>query len=323
VSSTTEQYSREYAAELDHLLNGAGEDALSGAYELGRKARADGLGILDVVAFHHDAALRVLKEKQGQIEPGHFLQSASSLLNEALSPFEMTFRAVDEANTALRRLNEVLEGEAKRIAHALHDQAASIVASATLQLDLAVGQLPAGAREQLALVRQQLDETGEQLRHLSHELRPTILDDLGLLAALGFLAEGFERRTRVRVHVRGTVRERFPAAVETALYRIVQEALNNAFAGASLNVVVSLERDEHSVQCVIADDGVGFNVAAVLGRRTKPGLGLLGMRERANAVGGICRIRSVRGEGTTIEVAVPIEAVVPLQAEEKGGPWSE
>ena len=321
--NTTEQYSREYAAELDHLLDGAGEDALSGAYELGRKARADGLGILDVIAFHHDATLRVLREKNGRVEPGAFLQSASSLLNEALSPFEMSFRAVDEANTALRRLNEVLEGEAKRIAHALHDQAASIVASATLQLDLAVDQMPAGAREQLAIVRQQLDETGEQLRHLSHELRPTILDDLGLEAALGFLAEGFERRTRVRVHVRGTVRERFPAAVETALYRIVQEALNNAFAGASLNVVVSLDRREHTLECVVADDGIGFNVAAVLGGRTKTGLGLLGMRERANAIGGACRIRSAPREGTTIEVTVPIEAALPLEAEEKGGPWSE
>ena len=321
--NNTEQYSREYAAELDHLLNGAGEEALSGAYEIGRKARADGLGILDVIAFHHEATLRVFREKKGHVEPGAFFQSASNLLNEALSSFEMSFRAVDEANTALRRLNEVLEGEAKRIAHALHDQAASIVASATLQLDLAVGQLPASAREQLALVREQLDETGEQLRHLSHELRPTILDDLGLQAALGFLAEGFERRTRVRVHVSGTVRERFPVAVETALYRIVQEALNNAFAGASLNVVVSLERQEHTLRCVIADDGVGFNVAAVLGGRIKPGLGLLGMRERANAVGGVCRIRSVRGEGTSIEITVPIEATVPLEAEEKGGPWSE
>jgi signal transduction histidine kinase len=86
-----------------------------------------------------------------------------------------------------------------------------------------------------------------------------------------------------------------------------------------LNVVVSLDRREHTLECAIADDGVGFNVAAVLGARTKPGLGLLGMRERANAVGAVCRIRSARGEGTTVEVTVPIEATVPVEAEEKGG----
>ena len=306
--NAAEQYSRDYATELDHLLNGAGEDALSGAYEIGRRARAEGLGILDVIAFHHAATLQLLLDNRGRLEPMTVVLQASSLLNEALSPFEMSFRAVDEANTALRRLNDVLEGEAKRIAHALHDQAASIVASATLQLDLVVGELPPDARDHLTLVRQQLDETGEQLRHLSHELRPTILDDLGLQAALGFLAEGFEKRTRVRVHVRGALRERFPAAVETAVYRIAQEALNNAFAGASLNVVISLERSEHTLRCIVADDGVGFDVASVLDGQSKRGLGLLGMRERANSVGGSCKIRSVRGEGTSVEVTVPIDA---------------
>jgi signal transduction histidine kinase len=308
-----QRYSSQYAVELDHLLNGAGEAALSGAYELGRRARADGLGILDVIAFHHEATLRLLLEKQGRIEAATVLQGASSLLNEALSPFEMSLRAVDEANTVLRRLNEILEGEAKRIAHALHDQAASIVASATLELDLAVGDLPTGARAPLVLVRQLLDETGEQLRHLSHELRPTILDDLGLRAALGFLAEGFERRTGVSVHVRGTLRERFPAPVETAVYRIVQEALNNAFAhaGESPTIMVSLDIEERGLRCVIADDGVGFDVGAALAGRMRRGLGLLGMRERANAVGGVCRIQSVRGQGTTIEVTVPVEAPHP------------
>jgi two-component system, NarL family, sensor histidine kinase UhpB len=305
-----EEYSLEYGAELDHVLKGAGEDALASVYELGRRARADGLGILDVIAFHHDATLRLLRSRHGEVDASAVIESGLRLLNEALSPFEMSFRAVDEANAALRRLNEVLEGEAKRIAHALHDQAASIVASAALELDMAVGDLPKEAREQLALVRSLLDETGEQLRHLSHELRPTILDDLGLEAALGFLAEGFERRTGVRVHVRGGVHERFPSAIETAVYRIVQEALNNAFAhgGDSLTVDVSLERHPYTVTCVVADDGSGFDVDAVMKERGKGGLGLLGMRERAHAVGGECRVRSTPGQGTTIEITVPVEA---------------
>ncbi|MEO8467771.1 MAG: ATP-binding protein [Gammaproteobacteria bacterium] len=293
------------------MLDGAGENALSRAYELGRKAHAEGLGILDVIAFHHDATLRLLRERQGRVEPVVVLEGAANLLNDALSSFEMSFRAVDEAKTALRRLNEILEGEAKRIAHALHDQAASIIASATLEMDMAIADMPKGTQERFAFVRQLLDETGEQLRHLSHELRPTILDDLGLGAALGFLAEGFERRTRVRVHVRGAGRERFPPAVEITLYRIVQEALNNAFAGASLNVVISLEQHDDALHCVIADDGVGFDVAAVLGGRKRRGLGLLGMRERADSIGGMCHIRSILREGTTIEIVVPLEPSQP------------
>jgi len=302
-------YSERYADILEHLLNGAGEAALASAYEIGRQAHADGLGILDVIVLHHEATLGPLKEGNA-VEPAALLRAASSLLIEALSPFEMSYRAVAEANTALRRLNEVLEGEAKRIAHALHDQAASIIASATLELDLAAGDLPARAQDQLSRVRRLLDETGDHLRHLSHELRPTILDDLGLQPALAFLAEGFEQRTGVRVDMRGALRERFPAAVETAVYRIVQEALNNAsvHGGDSLTVTVSLDRQQHELRCVVADDGVGFDVGALLDGGAKRGLGLLGMRERASAVGGTCHIRSVPGEGTSIEIAVPIAA---------------
>jgi signal transduction histidine kinase len=304
---------RRYAAELDHLLSSAGEEALTAAYELGRLARAEGRGILDIVALHHEATQRLLRSGTPGMEPAEVLEKASSLLSEALTPFEMTYRAVDEANTALRRLNELLEGEAERIAHALHDQAASIVASATLELDLVLGDLPQGAREQLLRVRQLLDETGDHLRQLSHELRPTILDDLGLQAALTFLAEGFEKRTGVRVYVRGTVRERFPSAVETAFYRVVQEALNNAFAhaGESLTVTVAIDRLERGLRCVITDDGAGFDVTAVLGAKAKQGLGLLGMRERVSAVGGVCDVWSVPGHGTSVEVVVPIDRFEP------------
>ena len=308
-----DEISRRYATELDRLLSSAGEEALTGAYELGRQAQADGLGILDVVAFHDEATQRLLRRSTPSAEPAAVVQNASSLLIEALSPFEMIYRAVDEANMALRRLNELLEGEAKRIAHALHDQAASIVASATLELDLALGELPQGAREQLVRVRQLLDETGDQLRHLSHELRPTILDDLGLQAALTFLAEGFEKRTGVSVYVRGSVRERFPSAVETAVYRVVQEALNNvsAHGGDSPTVTVAIDRLERDLRCVITDDGAGFDVTAVLGGKAKQGLGLLGMRERVSAVGGVCDIWSIPGHGTSVEVLVPIERFEP------------
>lgn len=302
-----ERYGQLYGTELARLLGGAGEEALSAAYELGRRARADGLGILDVVSFHQEAVLDLVR-KQRPPEPVAFMHTAWTFLIEVLSPFEMSFRTIDEANTVLRRLNELLEDEAKRIAHALHDQAASIVASASLELDLAVGDLPPAAAERLAGVRQLLDETGDQLRHLSHELRPTILDDLGLKSALVFLAEGVMQRTGLRVDVRGAARERFPAAVETAVYRIAQEALNNAFVhgGDSASVTITLKRHLGDLHCTIVDDGLGFDVDSVLARRGNRGLGILGMRERASAVGGVCEIRSRPGGGTTIEVVVPV-----------------
>jgi signal transduction histidine kinase len=307
--SLLEHYGKIYESELERLLGGAGEEALSAAYELGRRARADGLGILDVVSFHQEAVLDLVRTRR-PTEPVPFMHTAWTFLIEVLSPFEMSYRTVDEANVVLRRLNELLEDEAKRIAHALHDQAASIVASASLELDLAVGELPPQAQERLAGVRRLLDETGDQLRHLSHELRPTILDDLGLKAALEFLAEGFMQRTGIKVDVRGPGRERYPPAVETAVYRIAQEALNNAFVhgGESPSVTITLRRHLGDLHCTIVDDGLGFDVDSVLAKRGDRGLGVLGMRERANAVGGVCEIRSRPGNGTTIEIVVPIRA---------------
>jgi signal transduction histidine kinase len=308
-----DRYADDYREALDRFMNGAGEAALSRAYDLGRKALADGLGILDLVSMHEKAVASIFRRKSQE-------EMAGSFLLETLSPFEISLRSVDEANAALRRLNELLEGEVGRIAHALHDQAGSILATATLELDLAVRELLPSGHRRLQGVRRLLDETGEQLRHLSHELRPTILDDLGLRPALEFLAQGIEQRTGLKVKVTGQLRTRLPVGAEIAIYRIAHEALNNAVrhAGGSPDVTIAMEQfgdaqgREHA-RCVIADNGAGFDVEAVLAPGGKRGLGLLGMRERASAVGGTCHIISTPGQGTRVEVTVPLEPVVPVE----------
>jgi signal transduction histidine kinase len=299
--SLVDRYAEDYREALDRYLKGAGESALSSAYEIGRRAVAAGLGILDVVSLHEKAVADILERKPQDAMAGSFLI-------ESLSAFEISYRSVDEANAALRRLNELLEAEVGRIAHALHDQAGSILATATLELDMAARELLPSGHQRLAGVRRLLDETGEQLRHLSHELRPTILDDLGLRPALDFLAQGIEQRTGLNVNVTGQVRERLPVGAEIAIYRIAHEALNNTVrhGGESPSVDITIEQQGREIHCTIKDDGLGFDVEAVLTRGGKRGLGLLGMRERANAVGGTCNIRSAPGLGTSIEVVVPL-----------------
>lgn len=308
-----ERYTEEYRAALERFMGGAGEAALSNAYEIGRRALAGGLGILDLVSMHEKAVATLLPRKSAD-------DMAGSFLLESLSPFEISLRSVDEANAALRRLNELLEGEVGRIAHALHDQAGSILATATLELDMAVRELLPSGHRRLASVRRLLDETGEQLRHLSHELRPTILDDLGLRPALEFLAQGIEQRTGLKIKVTGQLRTRLPVGAEIAVYRIAHEALNNAVrhGGGSPNVTIAIEQigggpqGAEQVRCVISDDGAGFDVDTVLAPGGKRGLGLLGMRERASAVGGTCQIISAPGQGTRVEVVVPLEPIMPV-----------
>jgi signal transduction histidine kinase len=305
--SELDRYAEDYREALDRYMNGAGEAALSSAYEIGRKVLAGGLGILDLITLHERAVASILPRTTPD-------DMAGSFLLESLSPFEISYRSVDEANAALRRLNELLEGEVGRIAHALHDQAGSILATATLELDLAARELVPGGQQRLAGVRQLLDETGEQLRHLSHELRPTILDDLGLRPALEFLAQGMEQRTGLKIRVTGQARTRLPVGSEIAIYRIVHEALNNAVRhGHAATVNIVLEQGDKHVRCVISDDGAGFDVEAVLAPGGRRGLGLLGMRERASAVGGSCLISSKPGEGARVEVVVPLKTELPTE----------
>jgi len=149
-----------------------------------------------------------------------------------------------------------------------------------------------------------LDQAEQQLRHLSHELRPMVLDDLGWLAAIEFLAAAVSGRTRIPVEVRSSVTQRLPAAVETALYRVVQEALTNAARHAhATRIRIAIDQEQDCLRCLIGDDGLGFEVESGVGRG---GLGLRGMRERLSALGGSLHIVSAPGHGAEIRIQLPL-----------------
>ena len=114
------------------------------------------------------------------------MSAARDFMSEAISPFEMIQQGFREANTALHRINERLENEARRIAHVIHDDTGPLLVSVDLSFMGAERDLSPSAREQLAKVRTQLNTLQDHLRDLSHELRPTVLDDLGLVPALRF-----------------------------------------------------------------------------------------------------------------------------------------
>jgi PAS domain S-box-containing protein len=213
-----------------------------------------------------------------------------------------------QAELTLRDLNQRLEGEAKRIAHALHDEAGQLLASVYLCVADIARDLPAPHARRIEALRALLDQVDGQLRRLAHELRPAILDDLGLLPACQFLAQGVSGRTKTRVEVRGRTGGRLPPDVETALYRVAQEALNNATKHArATRVTLEFNRSAAGLSGTIRDDGVGFDAPSQLVRNHKHGMGLKGMRERLTAVGGRLSITSTPGSGTSIEFEVPLE----------------
>jgi signal transduction histidine kinase len=225
--------------------------------------------------------------------------------------YRVIFETVDRAwqsemVVALQRLNETLEEHARRIAHALHDDAGQLIVSALIVLDDLRDDLPPPAGDRVQKVAELLRRLEERIRHLARELRPTILDDLGLRPALEFLAGGFAGRAGLDVHVDVPVPERLPPVIETAVYRVVQEALTNVVRHAAATyVVVSVRREGDQLHCRIRDNGTGFDVAAVLSAPAR-GLGLLGICERVAASGGGLRISSAPGEGTELVATIPV-----------------
>src|SRR5438128_25575 len=304
------------------LPGGGGGANLHRAYELGRRALAEGLGGLEMASLHHQALATVvgsvlaLEEmrtvgKSGEYIHGEFTMTPL-IKDEQVVGVLGIGRDITErkrAQEALRRLNETLEEEAKRIAHALHDEAGQLLASVHIALEGIFRDLPPSAGYRLREVKAFLDQIEVHLRQLSHELRPTILHDLGLVPALEFLSEVVSNRTKLQVTVEGSTIGRLAAPVETALYRIVQEALNNATRHAQASrTTIRLEQNGHMIRCLISDDGIGFDVPAALNRKGDKGLGLIGIRERLNAIGGAYRIISAPGQGTTLQVEIPLDA---------------
>jgi len=297
-----------YLDGLREYLSGGGEVALKQAYELGRSALAENKSILEILHLHHVALERLLRDSHDPDESVRIFKSAEAFLVEVLSPYEMTHRGFREAVLALRRLNETLEQEIKRIAHAVHGEAGQLLVAVHLALADLARDLPTPLHDRLGSVNVLLGQIEEQLRRLSHELRPTMLDDLGLVPAIHFLAEGVSKRMNQPIFIHASFKDRLPTAVETALYRIVQEALTNAAKHSrARNVHIHLDRSGGLLRCLIRDDGRGFDVPAVLGRKGDVGLGLLGMRERLNAIGGTLHIESAPEQGTSLLINVPLE----------------
>ena len=145
-------------------------------------------------------------------------------------------------------------------------------------------------------------------------MRPTALDDLGLRAALANYVQDWSTRVSIpaELHTAGLTTDRLGSEIETTLYRIAQEALNNIAKHASAgNVEIILERRQNHVSLVVEDDGVGFDLGGVDADRR--GFGLLGMQERAALVGATLHIESAPGEGTTILVRMPTTPMTTIE----------
>lgn len=216
-----------------------------------------------------------------------------------------------QAQAGLRSLHERLEQKVQAISRALHDEAGQLLVSVYLQVDALGADMPAepDIQDRIVRLRTSLDHVTEELRRLAHDLRPTVLDDLGLDSACHFLADNVRRRSGIQIAVRGSVVGRLASDLETAVYRVVQEAVTNAVKhGRPRSITIGFVRRADRLHGSVRDDGAGFDVGQVLSRRGQRGLGLIGMRERLAGMGGDLRIRSSPGLGTSVVFDVPVES---------------
>jgi signal transduction histidine kinase len=209
------------------------------------------------------------------------------------------------ARDALRRVVEAQELERRRLARELHDETGQALTSILLGLR---GLEEAGDGQQheaVAELRELVVTTLQDVRNLAVELRPKALDDFGLAAALDRLTTGFSEQTGIDVDLEARLEEeRLPGEIETALYRIVQEALTNIVKHArAQRVSILVVRKPSSATVVIEDDGTGFSQP---GSADRGGLGLVGMRERVRLLDGRFEIESSPGAGTTLVAEVPL-----------------
>jgi PAS domain S-box-containing protein len=212
-----------------------------------------------------------------------------------------------------RRLLQVQEEERRHLARELHDEIGQLLTGVKLSLEAVPRASADGVAGALAEAKNQVQNLIAQVRNLSLDLRPSLLDDFGLRATLEWLFERYTTQTGVRVNP--TVEDldcRFAPEVETAAFRIVQEGLTNVARHAGAKVVsVHLWHDSGRLFVQVADEGQGFDPVAT--RLRSGSTGLSGMQERAALLGGRLVVRSEPGSGTVLTAEIPLPDVAPEQ----------
>lgn len=212
----------------------------------------------------------------------------------------------------MRQLVTTQEDERKRISRELHDQMGQQLTAMLLGLERLKADSHGrhGSLKVLEQLQSIADAIGQEVHQLALMLRPTSLDDLGLVAVLSNYTDEWARRTQIDVafHTNGLIGIRLPPEIETMIYRVVLETLNNVLKHAqATNVSLILERLDHEARAIVEDNGQGFDAEALFNApEATGGLGLLGMQERVALVGGTLTIESTPGSGTTLFVRIPL-----------------
>lgn len=236
------------------------------------------------------------------------IEELSRSLNSMLNSMEL------QRKRAAASVIQAQEEERKRIARELHDETSQSLTSLIIGLRMVEEILPESdgdIRERLDGINELAHETLNEVHNMAIRLRPSVLDDLGLAAAIRSYSKEFSQNTGIKVDIRLlSMSMRLAPEMETVLYRVVQEALTNIARHADAeNCRVTIRRKDHVIQGIIEDDGRGFDPEQVMMSEERGrGLGLHGMKERIELVGGSLEFESRINEGSTIFLEVPLQS---------------
>jgi len=266
------------------------------------------LGILAVGTKNH----REFVQEEARLLGSLASQAAIAIENALL--LEEAKRSGEKVKTLYSHMLALQEEDRKRISRELHDEAGQGLEALKIELDLLRKALPkdhpkAKAHKMIGSMEALSDRVLQEIRRLTYDLRPTILDSLGLLPAIRWYARSFSKRYRIKVETEGSLGKLgIPPDLKTILYRIVQESLTNiAKHSGAKNVSIKLATKNNRLILSIEDNGRGFNAEEVLNMANKSkGLGIVGIRERLSAVEGSFSLSSALGKGTKLVVSVPL-----------------
>ena len=271
------------------------------------------IGVLQAERF--DATTQPFSSADANLLELFAAHAASTLYNAEL--FEQVRAGRERLQTLSRQLLEAREMERRQIARELHDEIGQVLTA--VKVNLQTIQLRPEAEPLISDLEVSIDTVDRalaQVRSISLDLRPSVLDDFGLAPALEWLVERHAIRGHFKVQFSNDPLDgRLPASIETACFRVAQEALTNVLRHAKAHsVLVKLSHSEQRLQLLVRDDGVGFNLAAARERATQGlSMGLLGMQEHAALVGGLVTITTAHNEGTEIHADFPTTLAEPLE----------
>jgi signal transduction histidine kinase len=312
IASGQERYARTTAA-----WHGSGKPIAPTEWASVRALREGKTSLNELIDIEtYDGRRKIIQNSAAPIRDADGLIVGSVIVNEDVTERVRAESALRESTERLqyfsRRLLAVQEEERRHLSRELHDEFGQMLAGITLHLQAAKSLAGEAARSRLEECVVLIQHAGAQLRSLVLELRPTMLESAGLAPTLRWLAKQHEERTGMATQVAGQLND-VPSDMGIACFRAVQEALTNVIRHArAQHVWIELNQTDGALELVVRDDGVGFDVAKTLNQAPSRGhLGLLGMRERIQILGGHVEVDSEPRRGTRIRISFPAAAPFP------------